>query len=1220
MQTGTECPSRDQLAGYSSGTLPPEEATGVARHLENCPSCEVTIETLAASTDTLIEMLRTPTLSAESDLGQLLKEAAKLIGQHKPSTMTAPKQLRDYKLLEQVGRGGMGTVFRATHDHLQKTVAVKLLPPERTSNPHAVARFRREMRAVGHLDHPNIVVAHDAGEADGTHFLVMEFIQGVDASRLVDLAGPLPAADAAEIIRQAALGLQHAHEHSLVHRDIKPSNLMITRKGHVKVLDLGLALLSSQHAGGDELTDFSQPMGTVDYMAPEQAGDSHQVDIRADIYGLGCTFFKLLTGRSPYSGPGLETPLQKMMAHVSRPLPDLQAIRPEISAELVAVVNRMTTKSPADRYSTPAEVATAVLPFCGGANLGELLERAEKTPGRSNPVESFITQSLLSSPSRGTGPASLDGTQPGEKVTPLLGAQSHQRELSAPLRRRPAKPVWIALGAFAVIAALTGLVIRLQTADGTLVLSVEDPNVNVEINGEPASAEVSIDGRTLTIEVEPGTHTLAVTTADGVRLKTDDQFTIEAGGTKQLTAVFEKAQSPTRSAGADEDPDLAVAEWVFSVGGRVGILIGNEERWPRSRDELPRGKFKIKALDLNSCSFDDHELRRLQSVDAIDTLVLGYTKLTDAGLAHLKGHPSLKTLSITGTQLTDAAFDTLEHLPALERLGIGSNVKFTAQAWPRLKNLRNLEELGIANSRYYDTKESSFTNQDLASLQELPLLSSLSLTGTAVTEDGLAVLARIPALRSLQLTWAPATIDEGAAHLKKLPKLEHLAFSGVRVTDRGVEHISELHTLKRLTFPDSSISDSALQYLGRLKNLDSLQLEGPGITDTGLQHLSPLKQLKHLELKSVGATPLGIQRLQQALPGCKIEWSLAEQKVADLPPALNDRQAAEWLLELGAHVKIRAGSEQRAPQTVAALPNEPFVLIHVALGEVAFGDKDLARLRNLRNLGDLGIDRSSVTDAGLKHLEQMPALRVLTLPNHLGDGAFEHITQIKLLQGLYISGPAITSAGFARLRELPNLHGLTVANANFTDGDIVHLQALPKLHRLALSDTKITNAGLAEIARIQNLEHLSVITFGLSEEGLEPLSNLRELIALQINHMDITAKGAGYLARLPKLAHLETGALDDEALEVLCKMESLTTLNCISHGQVTRDGIQAVAEKKNLRQFRIQGLHVDSQVCNLLISLTNLERFFLSGRGDQTTIDRLDEAFKGRHFERNLTN
>ena len=222
------------------------------------------------------------------------------------SHITDLGQLGEYRLVEKLGEGGMGVVYKAVHTELDRVVAVKVLPAGRLGDDESMARFHREIKAIGRLDHPHIVRAFDARRIGETHFLVMEFVEGPDWEHLVRRRGPLRVADVCELGRQAALGLQHAHEHGLIHRDIKPSNLMLTREGQVKILDLGLARIQGG-AVSQALTISGQIMGTPDYIAPEQSCDSHNVDIRADLYSLGCTLYKLLAGalrsRTPLTPP-----------------------------------------------------------------------------------------------------------------------------------------------------------------------------------------------------------------------------------------------------------------------------------------------------------------------------------------------------------------------------------------------------------------------------------------------------------------------------------------------------------------------------------------------------------------------------------------------------------------------------------------------------------------------------------------------------------------------------------------------------------------------------------------------------------------------------------------------------------------------------------------------------------------------------------------------------
>jgi serine/threonine protein kinase len=283
----------------------------------------------------------------------------------------APKQLGQYKLFERLGRGGVGVVYRARHQRLKKWVAIKLLPPERISNARTVARFQREMEIVGQLQHANIVAATDAGDEGGFHYLVMELVEGLNLGQLVRRAGTLPVPEACELIRQAALGLQHAHEQGLVHRDIKPSNLMVSSRGEVKVLDLGLALLRGEEPA-DPLTAVGQMMGTADYMAPEQWEASHEVDIRADIYSLGCTLYTLLTGGPPFPAPEYLSYARKMTAHTRIPARPVVDLRPDVPFAVADLVGRMLAKDPELRPQTPDQLARELASLASSANLERL--------------------------------------------------------------------------------------------------------------------------------------------------------------------------------------------------------------------------------------------------------------------------------------------------------------------------------------------------------------------------------------------------------------------------------------------------------------------------------------------------------------------------------------------------------------------------------------------------------------------------------------------------------------------------------------------------------------------------------------------------------------------------------------------------------------------------------------------------------------------------------
>ena len=274
--------------------------------------------------------------------------------------------LGSYVLLERLGEGGMGTVFKARNWKLGRVVALKLIRAERLTQTSGARRFQREVQVAAQLDHPNIVHAYDADQVGDRHFLVMEYVEGIDLARLVRKSGPLQVGSAVSYFRQAALALQYAHERGLVHRDIKPANLLLaTASEIIKVSDLGLARIIAGE--GEEssscLTQEGLLVGTVDYLAPEQARDAHRVDIRADLYSLGCSLYFVLTGSPPFTGA---TPTEKLLKHqMDEPVP-VEQLRPDVPPRLGQFIRRLMAKRPEHRYATPSEAAAALDAFLTG--------------------------------------------------------------------------------------------------------------------------------------------------------------------------------------------------------------------------------------------------------------------------------------------------------------------------------------------------------------------------------------------------------------------------------------------------------------------------------------------------------------------------------------------------------------------------------------------------------------------------------------------------------------------------------------------------------------------------------------------------------------------------------------------------------------------------------------------------------------------------------------
>jgi serine/threonine-protein kinase len=271
-----------------------------------------------------------------------------------------------YILLEQLGEGGMGLVYKAKHKMMKRIAVLKLIRSELKGNEKVSMRFGREIQAAARLQHPNIVAAYEAGEADdGTEYFAMEYVDGIDLGQHVLKNGPCEVMKACDYIRQAALGLQHAHESGLIHRDIKPDNLLLGKKdGVVKLLDLGLCRVNDPAGGKVDtaLTMRGTALGTPEYMAPEQIRDSTTVDIRADLYSLGCTFYYLLAGKDAFQA---RTPTEVMYMQIRNDPTPITTYRNDVPPNVVAILKKLMEKKPQDRYQTPAEVAQALSAVLG---------------------------------------------------------------------------------------------------------------------------------------------------------------------------------------------------------------------------------------------------------------------------------------------------------------------------------------------------------------------------------------------------------------------------------------------------------------------------------------------------------------------------------------------------------------------------------------------------------------------------------------------------------------------------------------------------------------------------------------------------------------------------------------------------------------------------------------------------------------------------------------
>ena len=462
------CPKPETLAAFARGDLTANELACVAEHVGTCEACCRALQLIPP--DSFANLARAAAAAPSiGSPGATPAPAANPITQEKVPAgfVNHPR----YRILNELGAGGMGTVYKAHDQLMDRVVAVKVVSPHLTAKASALARFWKEVLAAAKLEHVNIVRAYDAGEAGGSQFLVMEFVEGTSLDRLVTKKGPLSVPMACAFTRQAAQGLQHAAEKGMTHRDIKPQNLLVTKKGQVRILDFGLARFVSTEDADENaptqrlpfgagkapvdasVTNPNLLMGTPDYLSPEQAKNSHDVDPRSDIYSLGCTLYFLLTGKPPFAGA--TTLIDKLVAHTEQAPSPIREERFEVSEGLAAVLAKMMAKNKEDRYQTAKEAADALAPYTRA-------DAGAKEDAAKEPVFEVVDAVVVTP----VPPAPVLSTEP---VEPLAFDTDPQRgptlaEVARPKKKKAKRPVswwkrrkWAVVGAVALFALVAGV-------------------------------------------------------------------------------------------------------------------------------------------------------------------------------------------------------------------------------------------------------------------------------------------------------------------------------------------------------------------------------------------------------------------------------------------------------------------------------------------------------------------------------------------------------------------------------------------------------------------------------------------------------------------------------------------------------------------------------------------------------------------------------------------
>lgn len=666
-------------------------------------------------------------INSTDDLSTALTSAGKLT-RFQTLAIANGKQSRlflgVYILKEQIGAGGMGEVFLAEHSRMKRDVVLKVLPQEVVENPESVRRFHREVHAAAQLNHRNIVTAYDANEENGVHFYVMEYVQGRDLSSLVKEKGPLSIDLALKVILQVAEGLKYAHEKGIVHRDIKPGNLLLDNSGTIKILDMGLARIETAGDADDGkgLTDSGMVMGTVDYMAPEQALDTHCADARSDIYSLGCTLFYLLTRLPLFTET---TVMKKLMAHQNQAPPTLTGRRTDVPSEVESLYRNMVAKNPDDRFQSMTEVISAITK-CVAPVGSEISDSQAK-------IADADMQSFLENWSQETTPAMFasgsaadsDPIYANTMRTNLTGdtdkstapqsamiAESNRGSVGSSGRANSSMLAWVA--GFAGIALI--LVIAFFWGDN-------DPSTDP--GGSPENQEQA--------DVRPG-----------------DDGPLKDGGSERTNPLNHTATLTI----SDSETVSKLIEKVKSLGGEV--LCWDDEKQTHFPLNLKSPMPKEADFGMSLMLNDREDLERAELDELFDLC------------RTVAPHHSL-SLDLSRSQIAPDDLSSMAGLSFLT-VSLDGNPEINDRIASVLKSVKGLKILGL--------QETAVTDKTVEQLATLETLEILNLTQTHVTAQSRATLAQFQTLQKLILTgtdWDESSIQ---ALQSDLPQCEILWETG----------------------------------------------------------------------------------------------------------------------------------------------------------------------------------------------------------------------------------------------------------------------------------------------------------------------------------------------------------------------------------------------------------------------------------------------------------
>lgn len=1209
----------DFLIGLSqSGLLPQVEMDKLRRKSQDDPT-----STVAALVEWLVQEHKLTTYQAEIlARGQ---QGGLVIG--------------NYVILEKLGQGGMGTVFLARHRRMNRLVALKVLPQSLSSIPEAILRFQREVEAAARLQHPNIAAAFDADEASGVHFLVMEYVDGPTLSSYVKQRGALPLSPAVRLMVQAASGLAAAHAQGVVHRDIKPGNMMISRQGVLKVLDMGLAQMRGQDANIELTSDVTQTgrvMGTVDYMAPEQARDAKNVDLRADIYSLGCTLFFLTTGRTPAPG---SSAAEKLLWHQSAKPPVLSSIVPESTPKLDAALAKMMAKEADARQSSMLEVVSDL-----EACLAEL-------PGDTNVTLDGIAVAGDHHGATLGGSRATHATLHGGMGDTLMTRQRQKRSGAGAPAAGGKRTWWLAAAGLAAAALLAVFAVPMAMGRRTASAAKDDHNLAVPTR---VAAAVPIPAP---VVKAPSPHAPYEKLLRWVFQNHGRATAVSGGGEQlQLTAMTDLPAQPVEILAIKldgtgvRDADLATLAQApglreLSLADTKITDSGLEHLVPlKQLSQLSLAKTGVTSgglatlarlaelteLNLERTPLSNQGMARILGLAKLERLYLSDTEVSDAGIEQLQGLKSLRHLAVHGTSLSDqghAALKTanpqldiawdgadVERSVALKLLGKGATLAVIDRAGRRHDGIKTIESLppGRITIKDINLGTGDFGDDDLKQLSVLSEVEFLSLAGTSTTSAGLAHLQGMATLKSVDLgtlRFAPTAVESlrkalpSAQVLVREPADVEVALAvlgaGGRVsvfTERNqllpdIKDQRQLpagqFTLRAINLDDvAAIDDGALARLGELPQLQSLFLTNTSVTDAACRQLAGCKSLAELGLSGTRVTGEGLAAL------------------TTLPKLSRLYLASLELGELGAR---RLG--------------EFAGLTHLSLRGVKLNDDDLAALKRLDRLEWLDVSQTQLSDASIVHLAELKSLRELNVSNtSVTDAGREEVANALTVARVVGDAPNAQRLAARWLVERS-------ATVTLEDGKLTSVKALPrgavrilaidagaleKLKRdelkeqlagckdlvsLNLSGTKLVEADLAVLKAMPALREVRLANLPLSDRLLEQLAAQKDLEVIDLSGTFVTGQGLKHLTAAAGLKQLllANARISDLHFASLTNFPQLEVLDVSAAPNMTDAGAETLAKMNTLRVLRLRAAKITDAGLEKLAALTNLEELDVEG-------------------------